>query len=80
MISELNAFSNIRSREQCRSIFYEDTHYDDFMSRRAVVVVVVLLASTADTMMTITIVLMIHGTWTSILSLIGNIELRYKGE
>lgn len=33
MISELNAFSNIRSREQCRSIFYEDTHYDDFMSR-----------------------------------------------
>ena len=33
MISELNAFSNIRSREQCNSILYEDTYYDDFMSR-----------------------------------------------
>lgn len=33
MISELNAFSNIRSREQCNSIMYEDTYYDDFMSR-----------------------------------------------
>ena len=33
MISELNAFSNICSREQCNSIFYEDTNQDNFMSR-----------------------------------------------
>lgn len=33
MISEINAFSNIRSREQCASISFEDTCYDDFMSK-----------------------------------------------
>lgn len=33
MISELNAFSNIRSREQCNSILYENTYYDNFMSK-----------------------------------------------